>query len=1010
MNDDKGPTQSGETLAELAEEVSTPTAYDKLKSIRSRKNLEARQSPYLRETFVGLDGKERPLRLRYYQVQGILHLLAMNRFVLGDDCGLGKCKPKSSLVLTKGGLQTLGSMGPPEPVPEDTFHPLREPTDVWTGWTWAPVKKFYYCGVRPTRTLVTRRGYEVTGSLVHPLWSRGPWGESFLPTGQAYIGDYLCLDRSSVEFPTTEPELPSVQDQDFTANTKKYKTPICLTPDLSSLLGYIVAEGCTRGKYGFDITQHKSLNGEVHDHIRSLCDSVFGWAGNDGCQARDISIGVSSLYLRAYLEGLGIGYGLSATKSVPWPIFKGTKDSVASFLRALFDGEGSVTGGVLEISSASEQMLREVQILLLRFGVLCTRAPKRVKGYEHTYWKLAICGDDLRRFSKGIGFLTPRKQNALEKLDSKVSNPNLDVVPYTLPLVEALRAEIYQRAGLHGYKGKGIATRWGSGFYTALGGMRNGKRNPTFQFLQRMLDVAKEVGADTTDSFKSIQKIVSTHFFYDPIVSIHEGEEEVVDIEVDDPRHSFVADGFVNHNTLQTIGALCYLWEKNEELKVVILTNKSAVGQWVSEFDKFSLGVKSFMCMGSPVQRRKARKAFRDCSGPSVIVMGYASAKQDFSELQDWNGYVLVLDEATAFKNHKTQTHQVCKYLSSQAARTWGLTATLIKNHLVEGWGIYGVIVPGLFGNEANFMNEYCIIRMMPIPGSRRQIPTIVGYRPKDVIAFRDKIDPYYLGRPKFEVASELPPLITRHVKVDLTPFQEEKYAEALSGILQVGTAGTGEGSEEKEVTKLTAVTYCQQIVNHPGLIGCDGDSSKLDELIDLVTSGEFEDEKVIIFTRFRKMVDIIMPALKAAKVGAVRITGEEDEKGRKASQDAFQDPSSKARVVCITTAAAEAINLQAAKVLVFYDSPWSAGDYLQLLGRMIRIGSIHDRCYAVHLSARGTIDERVAQVLTKKMGLVESVLGKRIKGEDSEVVVDVDNDLNDLFAALQADARAKHR
>lgn len=460
--------------------------------------------------------------------------------------------------------------------------------------------------------------------------------------------------------------------------------------------------------------------------------------------------------------------------------------------------------------------------------------------------------------------------------------------------------------------------------------------------------------------------------------------------------------------TIQSIASLCYLWERNKDLKVLVLTNKSVVVQWAEEFDRFTVGVKAIPCRGTPSQRSKARKEFMASKGPTVLVMGYASAKQDFRDMQEWKDFVFITDEASAYKNPKTQTHQVCKHLSLNAARTWALTATLIKNNLLEGWGIYGVVVPGLFGNMNNFMNEYCITRMMPLPGTRRQIPTIVGYRAKDVQAFRDRIDPYFLGRPKFEVASELPPLITKRIKVDLTAAQEGKYAEALSGLLQVKTGAASTESEEKEVTKLTAVTYCQQIVNHLELIGCDGDSSKLEALTDFLDEGEFEDEKVIVFTRFRKMVDIIMPVLKKAKIEAVRITGAEDEKERQAAQKAFQDPKSKVRVVCITTAAAEAINLQAAKAIVFYDTPWSAGDYLQILGRMIRIGSTHDRCYAVHLIARGTIDDRISQVLAKKMGLVEAVLGKRIKGEDSDMEVDAMNDLSDLFSALVEDAKAK--
>ena len=91
----------------------------------------------------------------------------------------------------------------------------------------------------------------------------------------------------------------------------------------------------------------------------------------------------------------------------------------------------------------------------------------------------------------------------------------------------------------------------------------------------------------------------------------------------------------------------------------------------------------------------------------------------------------------------------------------------------------------------------------------------------------------------------------------------------------------------------------------------------------------------------------------------------------------------------------------------MFYDSPWSAGDYIQILGRMIRIGSKHDRCYAIHMVARNTIDARVMGVLRKKMKLVEQVMGKRIKGEGMEdIEVSADNSIDDIFAALKVDAK----
>jgi SNF2 family DNA or RNA helicase len=456
--------------------------------------------------------------------------------------------------------------------------------------------------------------------------------------------------------------------------------------------------------------------------------------------------------------------------------------------------------------------------------------------------------------------------------------------------------------------------------------------------------------------------------------------------------------------TAQAIGALCYLWEKNPDRKVILLTTKSSAPQWVSEFVKFTKGIKVIYCQGSPKSRAAAHAEFDASTGPTVFVTGYRSAVQDIAVYQNYSNYILITDEASAYKSTTTQVHNLVKFLSSQATHTWALTATLIKNNLLEGYGIFSVLEPNLFGNKTNFLNNYCVTRLQRLPGSRRQVPVIVGYRSSDIALFREKIDPYFIGRAKSEVASELPPLTIKDIRVGMTKIQEQKYNEALSGLLEVGT---GANTEEKEVSKLTAIIYCQQIVNHPGLIDVEGESEKLDALMDNLTEGDLAEEKVIVFTRFKKMVNIIQPILEKQGIKTTRITGDEDGKARAAAMNAFQDPNNDTRVILITMAASEAINLQAAKAIIFYDTPWSAGDYLQILGRMIRIGTAHDKVYALHLVCKGSVDERVMKVLRNKMTLVESVLGKRIKGEQDDITVSSENDISDLFNSLRLDALA---
>lgn len=979
------------------------TAVERLRDIRTRENLTIKPSRHLRTAFVAADGNERPLKIRNYQTQMVLHLLTMDRFIVGDDTGLGKCVTGDTLIVTDQGVRRMDEMHKWASMNPDTFQPPLQPVSVLVGGVARPVKNFYRGGVKPTVTVVTRYGFQNTGSQVHPIKVCRDGVDQWVKMADLQVGDMVCIERTPAPFPDSDPDLPLPDTSRMGGGARIFAVPSKMNSDLARLIGYTVAEGWTNNHGTFTISQDRHQNTEVWSDIRDLIRNQLSY------EAREpdyMSLLVNSVYLREYLRGIGIPDALSADKTVPWSIMRGTRETVRQFLRGYFEGDGSVSAGI-EVSSASCELLRQVQTLLLRFGIVARRSPKTVKGYAHTYWRLTLFGDDARQFRDVIGFVSPRKISALNAALDCASNPNHDVVPHARELVENLRAEIYSRSGLHGYRGTGITRRWGVSFFNTLSHVRFGRRNPTYGFLRRMLAASVEVGSDTTTAHSKMQKTVDQWYYYDPIVSITQGEAEVFDVEVDHPDHSFVGNGFINHNTLSSIAACCYLWDRNPDMSVVVLTKKSVVNQWCDEITRFSAGVTAFAAKGTPAQRRKAYEAYKSQTGPKVLVMGYRTAVQDFTELQDWSIGVMILDEATVVKNPTSQVHQVVRHLSSPSisARCWGLTATLIKNNLVEGYGIYRVVVPDLFRMTATaFQNDYCVVQMQPI-GRGRKVPVIVGYRKSDVERFRLKIEPWYLGRPKHAVAAELPMLTTKVIRVGMSATQHLKYQEALAGLLQVG-------GEEKEVTKLTAVTYCQEIVNHPGLIQCDGDSEKLDALVDLVTEGDLEGEKVIVFTRFERMVTIGVKAMEAAGVKCVRVTGAESEDDRASAQRSFQDLKSEVKVIWITTAGNDAINLQSAKALVFYDTPFSAGDFLQTLGRMIRIGSIHDRVLAIHLIAENTIDERVMEVKERKMTLVEAVLGKRIKGEgdESDVIEGGNREIDDLFEALRKDAQGMIR
>lgn len=488
--------------------------------------------------------------------------------------------------------------------------------------------------------------------------------------------------------------------------------------------------------------------------------------------------------------------------------------------------------------------------------------------------------------------------------------------------------------------------------------------------------------------------------------------------------------------TVETIAALCYLWHKEPQNRVIVVAPKSAVRQWAPETHRFTNGVKVFIASESTAKKGESpvdarRRVYEEWATTPpeehpILILNYALLIRDWNhggfQPPEQNGklskepvkpglldaitqkidgsIITVFDECTAFKTMRTKTWEICRFLSDRSNRVYGLTATLLKNHLMEGYCIYKVIKPDLFGNVTKFRDDYCHIRLQKV--GKKHIPLVVGY--KNLTHFRETIDLYFLGRKKYDVAKDLPTLTTREVSFELSNAEDSKYTEALNGVLQLGD---GEVKDFEQHRALVSLIYCQQVVDSLSLLRFDEGSevsevamgdlathkvgtlgTKEQALIDLLT-GELDDEKVIVYTRFESLVARLQDILQRDGIKSARITGKESDKKRADAQAAFQNLESDTKVVFITDAGSEAINLQAAKAMVFYDAPWSWGAYVQTLGRMIRIGSPHRGVLAYHLladrpsfhSEAKTIDHHVLSLLRKKKRLIDRVLGEAAVG-----------------------------
>lgn len=554
---------------------------------------------------------------------------------------------------------------------------------------------------------------------------------------------------------------------------------------------------------------------------------------------------------------------------------------------------------------------------------------------------------------------------------------------------------------------------------------------------QRLYDKLKEVRASTSVALKPTPLLKDSIRGFD-------GSEQAFKLryyQVQGVYHMLVVPRMVLGDdcglgkTIETIATLCYLWQKEPKNKVIVLAPKSAIKQWASEIQRFTNGVRTIIAgdkprpKESPVDaRRRSYEEWLDAPEDEhvVLILNYAILVRDWNhggfQPPEQSGKLkkqpvlpglldgitskvgvenlcVVMDECTAFKSDGTKTWEVVRFLADRSRRVYGLTATLLKNRLFEGYCIFKAIKPGVFSTKKAFYDAYCHVELKRLGNAR--IPIIKGY--KNLDGFRAAIDPYYLGRKKHMVATELPVLTTREISFDLNGAEERKYQEALNGIIELGD---GEVKDFEAHKALTSLIYCQMIVNSLAMLKfAEGDevaagfawdedkhkvgtlSSKEQALLDLIT-GELDDEKIIVYTRFASLVPRLQAILQREGVKSEAITGKVNDKKRKAAQDVFQDLASDTSVIFITAAGSEAINLQMAKAMVFFDMPWSWGEYLQAIGRMIRIGSPNAGVLAFHLLAKRpdqadpkTIDHHVLKMLRAKKGVIDKVLGEGAVG-----------------------------
>lgn len=484
-----------------------------------------------------------------------------------------------------------------------------------------------------------------------------------------------------------------------------------------------------------------------------------------------------------------------------------------------------------------------------------------------------------------------------------------------------------------------------------------------------------------------------------------------------------VGDAVGLGKTIDAIVAGCYHVQK-QPTKIIIFATRSTTHQWEDEVHKFSK-MKAQVCADSygKLRGHAARiqhlRQFLASPDEHVFITKYTTwigarkklnsgwdadgnptedgkervskeMKDFIRTLQSYKGQlILICDEAQKFKSPGSQARSLIMYASRVATRVWAMTATPIKNSLEEFYSIMSAIGLRPLGTLAEFRAEFCVYRMQHFGAGRRKAQ-LKGY--KRVKEFKAAIRPFYYGRSQAQVKEPLPKLSTHFQTLDLTQAQAQLLLEDIpSGVYQLPpsikkVAGELFLKERDPSNLMTMLSVYQLVANNQCLLdpsdlkGMHNPalSPKEEALLDLL-DGDFAGEKVIVYTKSRSWIDRFEYLYKHKHFGErkfLRITGNEDETERHVNKKLFQE-SEEHDLIFINNAAIEGVNLQQAAHIICLDLPWSWGDLLQLVGRMIRMASPHAACTLRVLVMKGTIDEYTIETLRTKKGVFEKILGE---------------------------------
>lgn len=421
-----------------------------------------------------------------------------------------------------------------------------------------------------------------------------------------------------------------------------------------------------------------------------------------------------------------------------------------------------------------------------------------------------------------------------------------------------------------------------------------------------------------------------------------------------------LADEMGLGKTLQVLAFL--LAEKKsgksgDQLRTLIVTPASLIYNWKKEVERFTPELTAKVIAGTAATRKKMTEQKDQAD---IWITSYDLLKRDavlYEVIPFANQFI---DEAQYIKNPTTQAAKAVKVIESSFRVA--LTGTPIENRLSELWSIFDYLMPGFLYSYSRFMKEY-------------ETP-IVNDKDEDVMdRLRTMTHPFILRRLKKDVLKDLPDKLEQVITVEMDKEQRKLYDAHAQRLKMFLDKQSPEEFSKGKLEILAELTKLRQLCCGPELLfeNYKGGNAKLEACMELVSQALDGGHRMLIFSQFTSMLDLICKKLEKEGIEYYRIDGSTTKEDRARMADAFGQ--TEVKVFCISLkAGGVGLNLTAADIVIHYDPWWNVAAQNQATDRAHRIGQ-ENEVAVYQLIADKTIEEQITSLQKAKAELAQEVL-----------------------------------